>query len=78
MLVKFLKIAIILQNAINAHEEFSDYFDEVLLRFCHDKCIDRSEFNKFKEMIGPVEVKSNPRFKILKFSQQIYDLFTKS
>ena len=63
---------IILQNAINAYEEFSDYFDEVLLRFCHDKCADRSEFNKIKEMIGPVEVKSNPRLKILKFAQQIY------
>ena len=36
IIVKFLKIVITLQNALNAHEEFSDSFDKDLLNFCHD------------------------------------------
>ena len=36
IIVKFLKIVITLQNALNAHEEFSDCFDKDLLNFCHD------------------------------------------
>ena len=38
--VKFLKIVIILQNALNTHEDFINCFDEDFLNFCSDNCAD--------------------------------------
>ena len=38
--VKFLKVAIFLQNVLNMHEEFGDCFDEDLLNFYHNDCAD--------------------------------------
>ena len=61
--VKFLKIIIVLQNALNVHEEFSDCFDKDLLNFCCDNCADYSEFDEIKETVGSVKVKNNPGFK---------------
>ena len=49
--VKFLKIIIILQNVLNTYEEFSDCFNEDLLKFCCDNCADCSDFNELKETI---------------------------
>ena len=66
--VKFLKIIIVLQNALNVHEEFSDCFDEDLLNFCCDNCADYSEFDEIKETVGSVKVKNNPGFKKSKFT----------
>ena len=70
--VRFLKIVIILQNALNTHEEFSDFFDEDLLNFCRDNCTDCSDFNKLKEPAGSVKVKNNLIFKISKFALQMF------
>ena len=67
--VEFLKIVIVLQNALNAHEEFSNCFDENLLNFCRNNCADYSEFDEIKETVGSVKVKNNPGFKISKFTQ---------
>ena len=69
--VKFLKSVIVLQNALNTHEEFSDCFDEDLLNFCRDNCADCSDFDELKEMIGSVKAKNNPGFKVSKFTLQI-------
>ena len=66
--VKFLKIIIVLQNALNVHEEFSDCFDEDLLNCCCDNCTDYSEFDEIKETVGSVKVKNNPGFKKSKFT----------
>ena len=76
--VKFLKVIIILQNALNTHEEFSDCFDEDLLNFCRDNCADCSDFNELKETIGSVKVKNNPGFKISNSLCTFMCLFTKS
>ena len=46
--VKFLKIVIIFQNALNIHEKFSNCFDEDFLNFCRDNCADCSDFNELK------------------------------
>ena len=70
--VKFLKIVIILQNALSTHEEFSDCFDKDLLNFFRDKCADCSDFNELKETIGSVKVKKNLGFKIPKSTLQIH------
>ena len=69
---KFFKSVIILQNALNTHEEFSNCFDEDWLNFCRDNYANCSDFNEIKESIGSVKVKNNPGFKISKFTLQIY------
>ena len=66
--VKFLKIVIILQNALNTYEEFSKCTIEDLHNFCRDNCAGCSDFDGHKETIGSVEVKNNLRFKISKFT----------
>ena len=70
--VKFLKVVIILQNALNTHEEFTDCFNEDLLNFCRDDCADCLDFNEIKETIESVKVKSDRGFKISKVTLQIY------
>ena len=70
--VKFLKMAVILQNALNTREEFSDSFNENLLNFCRDNCAACSDFDELKETTGSVKVKNNPGFKISKITLQIY------
>ena len=70
--VRFLKIVIVLQNALNTHAEFSNCFDEDLINFCRDNCAGCSGFNELKEAVGSVEVENNPGFKISKFTLQIY------
>ena len=74
LFVKFLKIMIILQNALNTHEEFRDCFDEDLLNVCCDNCADCSDFNELKERIGSVEVKNNPGCKTSKILDGIVSL----
>ena len=73
--VKFLKIVIVLKNALNTHEKFSDCFNENLLNFSHYNCVGCSDFNELKETIGSVKVKNNLGFKISKFTLQIYAVF---
>ena len=70
--VKFLKMAAILQNALNTREEFRDSFIENLLNFCSDNCTTCSDFDDLKEITGSVKVKNNPGFQISKFTLQIY------
>ena len=76
--VKYLKIVIILQNALDTHEELSYCFEEDLLNFCRNNCADSFDFTELKETIGSVKVKNNPGFKISKFTLQIYPFVTKS
>ena len=61
-----------MQNGLNTHEKFGNCFDEDLLNFYRDSCADYSDFEEVKEKIGPAEVRSNPGFKISKFTLQIY------
>ena len=42
--VKFSKIVIFLQNALNTHEEFGDCFDKDFFNFCCNNCVDCSDF----------------------------------
>ena len=66
--VKFLKIAIFLQNApLYTYEEFGDCFDEDLVNFYRNNCAERSDFEELKETIGSVKVKNNLGLKISKF-----------
>ena len=70
--VKYLKIVIILQNALDTHEELSYCFEEDLLNFCRNNCAHCFDFTELKEMIGSVKIKNNSGFKISKFTLQIY------
>ena len=73
MFCKFLKIAILLPNALNTYEEFNECFDnENLSNFCYQTCADCDNFEDLKEAIVSVEVKYNAIIKIPKFTLQIY------
>lgn len=73
MLCKFLKITILLLNALNKYEEFNKCFDdEDLSNFRYQTCADWDNFEEIKEAIVSVEVKHNLRIKIPKFTLQIY------
>ena len=76
--VKFLKIVIILQNALIMHKDFSNCFDEDLINFSRDNCAGCSDFDELKETIESVEVKNNPGFKYPISLCRFMCLFTKS
>ena len=71
--VRFSKIAIVLQQAFNACDEFDECFHDDLLDFCKNYCADCSDIAELKDIISDVKIKNNKSgCKILKFTLQIY------
>ena len=63
--VSFLKIVVLLQNALNTNEDLDDCFNDNLLDFCRNCCADCSDFNEIKDLINDVELKTtetDPKF----------------
>ena len=75
---KFLKIAILLPNVLNAaggscFEDIDSCFDdEDLSAFYCQTCADCKNFGELKEAIASAEVKHNARIKMPKFMLEIY------
>ena len=75
---KFLKIAILLPNVLNAaggscFEDIDSCFDdEDLSAFYRQTFADCKNFGELKEAIASAEVKHNARIKMLKFMLEIY------
>ena len=64
---RFLKIAVFLQNAFNACDEFDECFNDDLPDFCN------SDFAELKDIIRIVKTKNNrSKCKIPKFALQTY------
>ena len=71
--VSFLKIVVLLQNALNTNEDLDDCFNDNLLDFCRNCCADCSDFNEIKDLINDVKIKNNRNgSKIPKFALQTY------
>ena len=65
---RFLKIAVFLQNAFNACDEFDEFFNDDLLDFCKNYRADCSNFAERKDIISDVKIKNNTsQYKIPKF-----------
>ena len=70
--VKFLKIVIYLQNALNCHDKRDECLDEELLEFCCEECADSENFDDIKSEIKDTEIKSNRKSKTSRFTLQTY------
>ena len=71
--VRFSKIAIVLQQAFNACDEFDECFNDDLLDFCKNYCAGCSDIAELKDIISDVKIKNNKSgCKIPKFTLQIY------
>ena len=64
--IRFLKIALFLQNAFKINEEFHECFDDDLLDFCRNNCADYSDFREMKELISDMKIKNKSNTKISK------------
>ena len=49
--VRFLRVAVFLQNAFKINDEFDECFDDELLDFCKNNCTHYSDFGKIKDLI---------------------------
>ena len=70
--VRFLRIAVFLQNGFKINKEFHECFDDDLINFCRNNCTDCSDFGEIKELISDVKIKNKSNTKISKFMLQTY------
>ena len=73
--VKFLKIAVTLQNVLDNYDminELDENLPDEFLELCWSDCSDYSSFDDIKEEISDIEIKSSSKTKILKFLLQTY------
>ena len=66
--VKFLRVVIFLQNALNCFSTI----DNTLLESCRNECLGCSNFDDIKNEINDVDIKNIGNSKISKFTLQIY------
>ena len=60
--VKFLKIVIYLQNALDYHDEIDKSLDKELQEFCRKECADCANFDDIKSEFKDTEIKSNRKY----------------
>ena len=69
---KFLRISVYLQNSVNTIKKFSEYYNDELIDFCNELCVDCSDLAEFKERELDVLIKNKQESKIPKFTLQLY------
>ena len=52
--VRFLRVAVFLQNAFTVNDKFDACLDDDLLDFCKNNCADCSDFGEIKDLIAKV------------------------
>ena len=70
--VRFLRIAVFLQNSFKINKEFHTCFDDNLINFFRNNCPLCSDFGEIKELISDVKIKNKSNTKISKFMLQTY------
>ena len=71
--VRFLRVAVFLQNAFTVNDKFDACFDDDLLDFCKNNCADCSDFGEIKDLINYFKIKNSKSCtKIPKFTLQTY------
>ena len=62
-----------MRNVFNTSDEFDKCFNNDLLNFCKNHCVDCSDSGEFKEIISDIKIKNNRRgCKIAKLTLQTY------
>ena len=68
----FWEFSVYLQNSVNTINKFCECYNDELIDFCNELCVDCSDFAEFKEPELDVLIKNKKGSKIPKVTLQVY------